>query len=340
MPLSPPLQQQLLDWYQVEGRSLPWRVRGKPHPDPYQVWLSEIMLQQTTVATVHSYFERFLKRWPSVGALARASLDEVLHAWQGLGYYHRARNLHRCAQTVVEMHHGQFPRTVPALEKLPGVGPYTARAIASIAYGEPVIPVDGNVVRVIARLTGLQTKPPTLIEEVRQLTTLVTSLQSPHDFVQALMDLGATLCTPQNPVCAACPWNASCVAKRKGLTDRIPVKKDREEKPVRRMIAWVVQNREECILLRKRAEKGLLAGLWEVPSTERAAEDPQSGEGDPKGMLRHSFTHFHLDVEVRTIKKEREEKDLGGVWISLERLKDFALPTLTKKILEKAGFRL
>jgi len=335
MSLTPELQDLLLTWYDVEARDLPWRRKGTPHPEPYHVWLSEIMLQQTTVATVSTYFGAFLKRWPTVEALAQTSLDDVLHAWQGLGYYSRARNLHRCACAIVTGYGGSFPEDVEDLEKLPGIGPYTARAIASIAFGKEVIPVDGNVVRVMARLFGNRTKPPRLIDEIRMLTGSIKSLKSPYDFVQALMDLGATLCTPQKPACERCPWNASCIAKCEGLAELLPAKKEASEKPIRKTIAWIVKNQEGQILLRKRSDKGLLAGLWEVPSTDWTLEVPSSQEGELQGILRHTFTHFHLDVEVRSLTHKPADEE--GLWIHQESLKKLALPTLTKKILKKAG---
>ncbi len=336
MALTPELQDLLLTWYAGEARDLPWRRKGDLHPEPYHVWLSEIMLQQTTVATVLTYFEAFLKRWPTVEALAHASLDDVLHAWQGLGYYTRARNLHRCARVIVTDHEGRFPKAAEDLEKLPGIGPYTARAIAAIAFGKEVIPVDGNVVRVMARLFGNQTKPPRLIEDVRKLTGAVQNLKAPYDLVQALMDLGATLCTPQKPACERCPWNTLCVARQKGLTKSLPAKKETSEKPIRKTIAWVIQNPEGRLLLRKRSDKGLLAGLWEVPSTDWALKTPSSQKGRLEGTLRHTFSHFHLDVEVRTLTNEEARED--GLWFPPESLKELALPTLTKKILKKAGF--
>lgn len=222
----------MLDWYDEKGRTLPWRVKNGPG-DPYRVWLSEIMLQQTTVATVGPYFEEFVRRWPTLKALAKADLDEVLHAWQGLGYYARARNLHKCAQVVEKDFGGKFPENEKELQKLPGVGSYTAAAISAIAFNNPSAPVDGNIARVVARLLKIQTPLPALRSEVPRKMKSLVSQSRPGDFIQAMMDLGSEICMPRGPRCGTCPWRESCLAYGAGVAEELPkrAKKKRKSRP-------------------------------------------------------------------------------------------------------------
>ncbi len=248
------------------------RCRGVRAPgersDPYRVWLSEIMLQQTTVRAVAPYYQRFLTRWPDVQALAAAPLDDVLRAWAGLGYYARARNLHACARAVVERHAGQFPAGENELRALPGIGDYTAAAIAAIAFDAPASPVDGNIERVVARLFAVTAPLPAAKPELRRLARQLTPQHRAGDFAQAMMDLGATICTPKNPACALCPWNDVCVARRSGDAATLPRRTAKREGALRRGAAFVVRRADDRLLLRTRPAKGLLGGMTEVPTTE------------------------------------------------------------------------
>ena len=338
------LRRGLLGWYDRHRRALPWRAAPGERPDPYRVWLSEVMLQQTTVATVAPYFSAFLERWPSVGALAVADLDAVLHGWAGLGYYARARNLHRAARVVSGELGGRFPDDEAALLRLPGVGAYTAAAIAAIAFDRPAMPVDGNVERVIARLFGVATPlPAARTELVRRARALAPtgSTGRPGDFAQAMMDLGATVCTPRKAACALCPWRDPCIARAAGMVDELPRRAARAEKPTRRGVAFWAVRGDGAVLLRRRPEKGLLGGMMEVPSTEwregswseaqalRAAPVVGDWRGLP-GLVSHTFTHFHLEIEVMAAQVNAACAE--GVWCAVERLGDYALPTVMKKV--------
>jgi A/G-specific adenine glycosylase len=332
----------LLEWYDRHRRRLPWRALPGETPDPYRVWLSEIMLQQTTVATVGPYFARFLERWPNVEALALARLDDVLHAWQGLGYYARARNLHACAQAVVERYDGKFPASEAELLTLPGVGAYTAGAIAAIAFNCHAAPVDGNIERVIARLYAVTTPLPEAKPELRKLAAALVPRDRPGDFAQAAMDLGATICTPQKPKCVLCPWRAECRARIAGIAEDLPARQAKRAKPLRRGVAFWAVRSDGAVLLRKRPAKGLLGGMMEVPSSEwlsgaldRAAAEkaaPVSARWSAlPGIVRHSFTHFDLELMVLTGKTRATKAD--GVWVQPDALGTQALPTVMKKVI-------
>src|SRR6185437_688961 len=257
----------LLAWYDRHRRTMPWRAPAGERTEPYRVWLSEIMLQQTTVVTVHDYFHRFVKRWPTVEALAAAPLDDVLSAWAGLGYYARARNLHAGAKAVVERHGGHFPEDEATLLALPGVGPYTAAAIRAIAFDHPASAVDGNVERVIARLLALQTPLPDVKPEIQLRAAELVPTKRAGDYAQAMMDLGATVCTPRKPSCVICPLMAGCEGRRQGIAEELPRRAPKTLKPTRRGVAFVLSNREGAVLLRKRPPRGLLGGMDEVPSS-------------------------------------------------------------------------
>ena len=269
------LQRSLLDWYDRHRRILPWRAARGATADPYHVWLSEIMLQQTTVVTVGPYFQDFIARWPSVMDLAAASLDDVLHAWQGLGYYARARNLHKCAQVVAADLGGKFPEDEADLRALPGIGAYTAAAIAAIAFARPATVVDGNVERVIARLRRVETPLPPAKPELTRLAAELTPARRPGDYAQAIMDLGATVCMPRNPACDRCPWHADCAARAAGVADELPRKLPKKERPTRRGVAFWTVRRDGSVLLRRRPESGLLGGMMEcaVDRMARAGVD-------------------------------------------------------------------
>ena len=333
----------LLAWYGRARRELPWRAPPGASADPYRVWLSEIMLQQTTVAAVIPYFERFTSRWPDVGALAAASLDAVLAEWQGLGYYARARNLARCARIVAGELDGAFPATEEGLRRLPGIGPYTAAAIAAIAFGRRAAVIDGNVERVIARLFAVDRPLPGAKPRLAALAAALTPRTRPGDYAQAMMDLGATVCTPTAPDCAACPVAPDCRARALGVAADLPRRAPRKARPVRRGTAWFCVNGKGEVLLRRRPERGLLGGLWEVPSSdwneEGASHDaalPVPARWRTAGEVAHVFTHFRLELSVRVARIARGESAAFGpetCWVSREELESYALPTVMKKVI-------
>jgi A/G-specific adenine glycosylase len=334
----------LLAWYDRHRRRLPWRAAPGKRADPYHVWLSEIMLQQTTVAAVGPYFRDFIQRWPNVEDLAAAELDRVLHAWQGLGYYARARNLHRTARIVIEQHGGGFPDNEEALLELPGVGAYTAAAIAAIAFGKSATPVDGNIERVIARLFAVREPLPEAKTELRRLARMLTPRNRAGDFAQAMMDLGATVCLARRPKCLLCPIAADCQGYAKGIAEELPARSPKRPRPLRHgAVFWAVR-RDGAVLLRRRPEKGLLGGMMEFPSSEWRAKPWREGEALAAapllsewsalpGLVRHGFTHFELELRVFA-GRVRTKKD--GVWCAIDRLPEMALPTLMKKVARHA----
>jgi A/G-specific adenine glycosylase len=337
---------ELLEWYDIHARDMPWRVGPAAKaagevPDPYHVWLSEIMLQQTTVAAVRDYFVTFVTRWPTVEALAGAEDAEVMGAWAGLGYYARARNLLKCARRIVSDHQGQFPKDHKALLALPGIGPYTAGAIGAIAFDQPFVVVDGNVERVMARLfdehAPLPGSKPVLTEHAAGLTPRLR----PGDYAQAVMDLGATICTPKSPACGICPWRAPCAARREGTAAMLPAKTPKKAKPVRHGIAYLGRRADGAWLLERRPDKGLLGGMlgwpgsdW-VDQTLPAPADAPPAQGDWQdhpGEVRHTFTHFHL---VLTVERAGGLPENQGDWMALEDAKG-AMPTVFAKALRLA----
>jgi A/G-specific adenine glycosylase len=313
----------LVQHYVDKCRRLPWRSPpGAPPPEPYVVWLSEVMLQQTTVAAVTPRFERFLERWPTVQALAAASDEEILSEWAGLGYYARARNLIACAREVAAR--GAFPRTAAKLRELPGIGAYTSAAIAAIAFGEKAPAVDTNVERVIARLRGWTVPSRAGVE--RELLAMMEG-HSPGDVVQALMDLGATTCRPKQPRCSACPLAGDCAARKRGDPEAYPLRNRPKARPHRYGIAWWTE-RDGCIWLVRRAPRGLLGGMVALPGTDWSDSPP--GPGMALGAVRHVFTHFSLDLRVQP----RPEPAGEGWWHPVERLGEAGLPTLYLKAVE------
>jgi A/G-specific adenine glycosylase len=339
----------LLAWYDRHARLLPWRARGGARTDPYKVWLSEIMLQQTTVKAVAPYYARFVARWPTVQALSDASLDDVLRAWAGLGYYARARNLHACAKDVVARHGGIFPDDLASLRALSGIGDYTAAAIAAIAFDKPAVPVDGNVERVVARLFAVEDELPAAKPEIRRLATSLLAARRAGDFAQALMDLGATLCSPKRPACALCPWDDCCAARARGDQETFPRKVPKREGRLRRGAAFVALRADGRVLLRRRPDKGLLASMTEVPGSEwshdfddkralRAA--PRLGKAKWRriaGEVRHVFTHFPLALSVFVARLPRATPAVKGArWGRLADLPDEALPNVMRKVLAHA----
>jgi A/G-specific adenine glycosylase len=340
------LPAKLLAWYDRHRRDLPWRAKPNETPDPYRVWLSEIMLQQTTVATVGPYFARFLEIWPDVQKLAESQLDEVLHAWQGLGYYARARNLHACARAVTAQWGGRFPDDEANLRTLPGIGAYTAAAIASIAFNRPASALDGNGERVIARLYAVKAPLPKAKPELRRLAATLVPAARPGDYAQALMDLGAMICTPLKPKCALCPWRDSCRARGLGIAETLPARMAKKPKPQRHGVAFWLVREDGAVLLRRRPENGLLGGMMEVPSTswrlrpwdkkEAVKSAPGSARWMPlPGSVRHSFTHFDLELSVLA-GEAKGRVSTGGIWVKPTGIKDQALPSLMKKVIAHA----
>ena len=336
----------LLGWYDRHRRAMPWRALPGRKADPYRVWLSEIMLQQTTVVTVGPYFMRFLARWPDVGALAAASLDEILQEWQGLGYYARARNLHRCARVIVAEHGGRFPDTEAALRELPGIGAYTAAAIAAIAFGRRAVVVDGNVERVVARIFTVETPLPAAKPELRRLADNVTPDERAGDFAQGMMDLGATICVPAKPNCLICPVRDFCRATKAGDPARYPLRAPRPTRPLRKGVVFWLERADGALLLRRRPEEGLLGGLMEFPSTDWRSDSWELDEAlasapcraawqEVAGIVTHGFTHFELELTVVRARLARGKP--AGVWAQPEELGRHALPTLMRRVAAHMG---
>jgi A/G-specific adenine glycosylase len=330
----------LLAWYDVHRRELPWRARAGKKSDPYRVWLSEIMLQQTTVQAVAGYFVKFLKTWPTVDALAAASQDDVLTAWAGLGYYARARNLHAAAKFVASEMDGRFPRTFEGLRALPGVGDYTAGAIAAIAYDLPHAAMDANAERVIARLFAIREPLPKSKPAMREALQALVPEKRAGDFAQALMDLGSLICAPKRPACARCPWFKACEARKRGIQVDLPVKAPKMVRPLKRGAAFVARDAVGAVLLVKRPQKGLLGGMMQPPLGPWSENFPSRAEALKQapfkakwkkrlGVVRHGFTHFELEIEVYKADVSRHPK-FEGSWAG--DLSQFALPTLMKKI--------
>ncbi len=340
-----PLSQDLLDWYDRNRRHLPWRTQN---PDPYRVWLSEIMLQQTTVQAVIPYFQKFTELWPTVESMAAANLDEILVAWAGLGYYARARNLHACAKAVATAGR-KFPDTEDGLMALPGIGPYTAAAIASIAFNRSAVVMDGNVERVMSRMFMVDTPLPAAKPILKNHAASLTPNKRPGDYAQAVMDLGATICTPRSPVCGLCPWSPPCLARAHNRATDFPVKLPKEVKPTRHGIAFWVVEKQGRVLIRRRPESGLLGGMMEIPSTPwREGHSWMLGQALPHApvvtdwhlsneFIRHTFTHFHLELALA--KGIGEHDPAQGIWCPVDHLNLHALPTVMKKLVRLATER-
>lgn len=331
----------LLAWYDRAARIMPWRIgpdarqRGE-RADPYRVWLSEVMLQQTTVAAVHGYFRRFVELWPTVADLAAAEDAAVMAEWAGLGYYARARNLLKCARAVVADHGGQFPTTAAELMRLPGVGPYTAAAVAAIAFDEGATVVDGNVERVVARLFAVETPLPAAKPQLHRLAATLTPDSRPGDHAQAMMDLGATVCTPRNPACAACPAAQHCQARARGIAARLPLRSPRAEKPLRHGTVFVGRRADGAFLLERRPERGLLGGMLGWPgndwaSAPQAADPPVAGDWHPVGEVRHVFTHFHLRLQVMVGRLDAGCNPEQGFLVDADAFRPSDLPTVMRK---------
>jgi A/G-specific adenine glycosylase len=337
------LSARLLAWYDIHRRVLPWRAPKGKRADPYRVWLSEIMLQQTTVQAVGNYYRKFLALWPDVKALADAKQDDVLAAWAGLGYYARARNLHAAAKKVAYEMGGEFPATAEHLRALPGVGGYTSAAIAAIAYDEKQAAMDANAERVIARLYAVQTAMPKAKAQLHAFCSVLVPDRA-GDFAQALMDLGSAICTPKRPACGNCPWADDCLARQRGIQEQLPVKAPKIARPLKRGAAFVALDGQGAVLLVKRPEKGLLASMLEPPlgpwtesfpsSAAALKQAPFAAQWKKRpGIVRHGFTHFELETEVY-VAEVSKRPGFKGDWIATEKLRDVALPTVMRKIVE------
>lgn len=338
--LQQDLADRLLRWYDAHARLLPWRSRPGEVADPYHVWLSEIMLQQTTVAAVKDYYVKFLTLWPTVADLAAAPDDAVMKAWAGLGYYARARNLLACARKVVAEFGGEFPRTEAELRTLQGIGPYTAGAIAAIAFDAPHAAVDGNVERVISRYYAIETPLPDSKPEIRQRTEALVPRTRAGDFAQAMMDMGATICTPKSPNCLICPWTEDCAGRLSGLADSLPRKLAKKPAPTRTGTVYWVKREDGSVLLERRDDRRMLGGMTGLPTT---AWDKRNTEAAPplpasykrvKRKVEHTFTHFHLVLDVETAAVPRETGTPAGDyrWANESMLEQEGLPSLFMKV--------
>lgn len=338
----------LLGWYDSHRRTLPWRAPPGEPADPYRVWLSEIMLQQTTVVAAAPYFLNFLQRWPTVRHLAEAPLDDVLAAWAGLGYYARARNLHACARHVNERLGGRFPDEESALLDLPGVGAYTAAAVAAIAFGRTATVVDGNVERVVARVFAVTDPLPGVKPRLRALAATLTPDTRPGDYAQGMMDLGATVCTPRKPQCLLCPVSHTCEATKTGIAETLPARAAKAGKPTRHGVAFWLES-AMAVLLRRRPPTGLLGGMAEVPSTPWETGGPPTPAAVKAaaplagvtwrplpGSVRHTFSHFHLDLSVTAGEAGDNWPTADGYWVPIGALKGEALPSVMRKVVRHA----
>ena len=347
------LPAKLLKWYDAEQRELPWRAKPGQMPNPYHVWLSEIMLQQTVVKTVIPYFNNFISLWPTITDLAAATQEDIRRAWAGLGYYSRAENLHKCAKLIESEYDGKFPIFAEELETLPGIGPYTAAAIAAIAFDETATPVDGNIERVVARLFEVTEPLPAAKPRLKQHAARLTPPRRAGDFAQAQMDLGARICTPKNPSCLLCPISEFCEGYHQGSAATLPRRAAKKPKPTRYGTAFFALREDGMVLLRQRPEGGLLSGMTEIPSTDWV-ENAEVGEKFRKsppvkgdwwpvpGLFRHTFTHFHLELTVfRSVVARGADltlfADAGHCrWVHRDSLAKEALPSVMRKVVSHA----
>lgn len=338
------LSNELLAWYDVHAREMPWRVapddsKAGIRPDPYFIWMSEVMLQQTTVAAVKEYFRKFTTLWPTVGDLAAADDADVMAAWAGLGYYARARNLLKCARVVVDEHDGAFPQSYDALLKLPGIGPYTAAAVAAIAFNEQATVLDGNVERVMARLHDEHTPLPAVKPVLMDHAAALTPADRPGDHAQAVMDLGATICTPRNPACGICPLRDPCQARDAGTAAELPKKTPKKKTPIRLGFAYVVRRTDGAWLLETRPDKGLLGGMLAFPCSDWS-DDPQPDPPieadwhDTGQEARHTFTHFHLRLRILTATVDQTAQPHRGSFKPHQAFSPAALPTAMRKVFD------
>ena len=335
--------QQILAWYDINRREFPWRAKPGDLPNIYHVWLSEIMLQQTRAAAVVPYFIKFIQQWPTLAALACAPREKILHAWAGLGYYARARNLHACAQTLMEQHNGNFPCDTEELRSLPGVGPYTASAISAIGFDMPTTVIDANVERILARLFRIEGALAETRKKIEQAALNVFPKERPGDFAQALMDLGATICTPKKPACEECPWTTGCQAYESGTPSRWPIKKPALAKRKRFGAVFLIRHPNGAILLQKRPDHGLLGGMTEVVTSEwrqqpispdkiqSHAPIPNACWSRLEKKVQHTFSHFQLELQVYTTISSHQP--LGTFWCPEEDLNSQAFPSVMQKVI-------
>jgi A/G-specific adenine glycosylase len=338
---------QLLEWYDRHGRDLPWRAKDGTAANPYHVWLSEIMLQQTTVRAVHDYFIKFIDKWPDIHALAAAGQEEVMQAWAGLGYYARARNLHSCARVVSRELAGVFPKNQQGLRQLPGIGEYTSAAMAAILYNEPATVVDGNIERVTARFFAVTEPLPAAKATLKRQASAFFKdyTERPGDLAQALMDLGAAICIPKAPRCGLCPVSAHCMGKKAGNAALLPQKSSPGEKPQKFGYVYWIQDKQGRVLVHRRPQKGLLGGMACLPTTaweERSKKRPRpntlfpaaANPGGKKAMrIRHSFTHFDLELELKTLRDhpQIDPPSDGYFWSDVDQMAEIGLPTVFEK---------
>lgn len=338
------LSDDLLAWYDRHARVMPWRVspadrKAGVRPDPYFVWMSEVMLQQTTVAAVKEYFFKFTATWPTVAELAAAEDADVMAAWAGLGYYARARNLLKCARAVVDAHGGHFPGAYDDLLKLPGIGPYTAAAVSAIAFDQPSTVLDGNVERVMARMYDVHDPLPGVKPALMDLATALTPDQRPGDYAQAVMDLGATICTPRNPACGICPWRDPCKARVAGTAADLPKKTPKKKTPTRKGYAYVARRADGAWLLETRPESGLLGGMLAFPCSDWS-DDPQpnppiTADWAATGVeARHTFTHFHLHMQIMTATVAGDATPNRGHFVAHHDFRPTSLPTAMRKVFD------
>ncbi len=321
----------LLRWYQKNGRDLPWRFRGGAHPDPYVVLVSEFMLQQTTVGTVIPYFYRFMEKFPTIYDLAQATEEDVYQLWQGLGYYTRAKSLNTTAQMIVNQYDGHFPKKREDILKLKGIGPYTVASFLALAFNQAETVIDGNVMRIIARLYHLTDPLDEIKSEIEIKASALTSKRAPADYASAIMDLGATVCTPKNPQCLLCPWNNFCKSKDAPDLEQIPQKKKILQKNKNGFV-YLIYNSKGDIFIRKRVEKGLLSGLFEFPWSDEKKLFADAIDTNEK--VRHIFTHIKLTLNIYVLQADNLPFD-DGVFVNPEKLRDYPLSTLMKKVWNK-----
>jgi len=340
------IREQLLSWYDMHQRRMPWRAVTEAQKDPYKTWLSEIMLQQTTVTAVIPYFLKFIKKWPTVQDLAGAELDEVLGAWAGLGYYARARNLHKCANVITHEHDCVFPQEFEALKKLPGIGDYTAAAIRAIAFNLPANVVDGNVERVMARLFAITQPMPDSKPLLKASAQMVADNETdrPGDYAQALMDLGATICTPKSPKCMLCPISAACEAHKKGVEATLPRKAKKKPQPQKHgFVYWITCKDRKNVLLHRREDKGMLAKMMGLPTTDWVSVNENipplalfsGAKKDESRLVKHSFTHF--DLALYGYEQEIDKAAMAAdnlIWHDVNKLDEIGFPTLFKKFVK------
>lgn len=334
----------ILSWYDRCRRELPWRASPGEEADPYRVWLAEIMLQQTTVAAVKPYYAAFLSRWPDIGALAQADLVEILKAWAGLGYYARARHLHACAKIIVSDFDGRFPRTEAELRGLPGIGAYSAAAVAAIAFGERVAAIDGNATRVLARLFAINDPLPKAAPIIKLKAGALVPSHRPGDFAQALMDLGAMVCSPRQPSCALCPLSKLCLGHARSVVEALPRRGEPRPRRERHGAVFYIERGDRGVLIRNRPPYGLLGGMAELPSTrwDPAFDEAKALRDAPlrgryhklEPAVTHVFTHFRLTLFIFATRVGNSRRAPGGHrWVEFRDLGEEALPSLMRKVI-------